>query len=128
MDSVHKQKNHIEEIQAKFSLTSIELQEIKQNDSIVQELEKTLTIKDSIRLYHVNRRLDSFFLKKYDQKELLHMLKLERIMRTKSNDFELNRNLSSSNSLNFKSVEDFKKNKDTLIKIKTSKDTIRNKF
>jgi len=130
IDSSQIQKNPIEKIQIKFNLTDIEFQKIKKSDSIVQELKKALVIKDSLKLYHINRRLDSFFLKKYNQKELVHMLKLERLMRTKSSNFELHRNASPNNSLHFKSIEDFKKFKDTFsIKVKVVKDTIRgNKF
>ena len=130
IDAIHIQKNSIEEIQTKFSLTDVEFQKIKASDSIVQELKKALVIKDSLKLYHINRRLDSFFLKKYNQKELIHMLKLERLLRTKSSNFELHRNTSPNNSLHFKNIEDFKKFKDTFsIKVKVNKDTIRgNKF
>ena len=130
IDSAQIQKNPIEEIRIKFNLTNIEFQKVKKSDSIVQELKKVLVIKDSLKLYHINRRLDSFFLKKYNQKELVHMLKLERLMRTKSNNFELNRNLNPNSSLHFKSIEDFKRFEDTFsIKVKVIKDTIRgNKF
>ncbi|MCG2417622.1 hypothetical protein K8089_01210 [Aequorivita sp. F47161] len=87
-----------------LKLDSTAINRIASKDTIISEL--YLTIKDSVKVPRIKRRLDSFLLDNYSETQLLMSLKMERLMG--DNDrFEFIDSLSPNNSLRFETMEEF---------------------
>lgn len=111
-------------IKKRINLSKFELKKIKNNDSVLYEV--SMAIKDTVELRNIKRRLDSFFVKRYDKEQLITMLQLERLKT--GWDFELDREKKFIQYLEFDSIsqikeflKDFEKNlqinfKSTIIK------------
>ncbi|WP_298893095.1 hypothetical protein [uncultured Psychroserpens sp.] len=78
---------------------------IKKSAPIMEELH--LAIKDSVQSSALNRRLRLFFENKYNEKQLIITLKLERHMKGTNSTFELDYSIDADKSLSFDSVEDY---------------------
>lgn len=76
-------------IKNKFRLTNAEFKKIKNEDSIIFEVAKS--IEKNVKPSLTERRLDSFFLKSYTSNELLIILKLDYNFPNLKNPFEYNR-------------------------------------
>ena len=97
---------YLNRIIEKFDLKGNEISIIKYSSSIKKELELCLIIEDSLKLYFINKRLDSFFLKKYNENKTVVALKMERLLRSKSSSFTFD-NKMINNYIEFDSVEEF---------------------
>ncbi|WP_230934307.1 hypothetical protein [Psychroserpens luteolus] len=99
---------------------------IKKKAGVMKELH--LAIKDSVQPSALNRRLRLFFENKYNEKQLIITLKLERHMKGTNSTFELDYSIDTDKSLSFDSVEDYivyqKKIDSFLFKNLKVKDTI----
>lgn len=97
--SAKVKKEQLSLIKNKFRLTKDEFKKIKNEDSILFAVAKSL--KKNIKLTLTERRLDSFFVNNYNKKELLVMLMLD--YNFPKEKFELNRKKDAT--LNFKDIE-----------------------
>jgi len=104
--SVKEKKTQLELIETTFNLTKVEFKKIKNEDSILFTVAKSL--KKNIKLPLIERRLDSFFLGNYDQKDLLVMLLTDYHFPHFKKSAELNRKKGAS-GIKFKDMEEMKK-------------------
>ena len=76
----------------------------------------TKSLKNSVKPERLERRLDSFYQKRYTKKELLVMLELEYIFRHDKNpDIELDRSKNPKQGIDITNVDDGSKFIDSLI-------------
>lgn len=68
-------KNKLRVIRTELDLTRKEYKSIKTNDSILKNLHNSIS--NSVNTKLINRRLDSFFEKVYNEKDLIDMLKVD---------------------------------------------------
>ncbi|WP_452601714.1 hypothetical protein [Pontimicrobium sp. MEBiC06410] len=73
-------------LKTELKLTGLEYKTLKNDDSIINEAYKTL--KDTVDITKINRRLDSFFAKKYSRKVTYTTLILERVHKGLPFEFE----------------------------------------
>lgn len=103
-------------IKHQYNLSDLELNKIKKNDSVIKQL--VLLLKDSTKIENVKSRLKSYYEGKYNLKDLIFTLKLERLL--KSGSFELSDSVDFKKAIHFKNVEELnkfvKKVDDTLMK------------
>ena len=78
---------------------------IRLNKAVMEEL--IISVKDSVKPSAINRRVKLFTDNKYNQKQLLITLKMERHMKGSNSTFELDHNSDKKNSLSFDSIEDY---------------------
>jgi len=102
--SVKQKKEQVNLIKNKFRLTNDEFKKIKNEDSILFAVAKSL--KKDIKLSLIERRLDSFFVSNYNKEELLIMLMLD--YNFPNERIELNRK-KNADGIDFKSIEEMKK-------------------
>lgn len=116
-------------IKKSFKFSSIEYEKIIQDDSISYSLTKSLKDK-KVSKDRIKKRLDSFFTKKYDYKQLWMILELDRTFPDMEFEFEKE---DGTKRLDFSSVKDFskfmkalKKRLDTALRIdiKVKKDSL----
>ncbi|WP_452599377.1 hypothetical protein [Pontimicrobium sp. MEBiC01747] len=79
-------KQKLKVLKKELSLTQVEYKALKNDDSIINEAYKTL--KDTVDIAKINKRLDSFFAKKYTRKATCVSLILERANKGLAFDFE----------------------------------------
>lgn len=82
-------KERLKVIQTELNLTKRNLKAFKKKDSIVYEL--YTSIKDTVKIPLIKRRLDSFLLKNYNEKGLVSILQMDRIFKGTDLEFEQNR-------------------------------------
>jgi len=87
-----------------LKLDSTAINRIASKDTIISEL--YLTIKDSVKIPRIKRRLDSFLVDNYSEKQLLMSLKMERLI-GENDRFEFIDSLSPNNNLRFETMEEF---------------------
>ncbi len=98
------------------NINDIQYNAIKKKAGVMKELH--LAIKDSVQSSALNRRLRLFFENKYNEKQLIITLKMERHMKGSNGTFELDYSIDADKSLSFDSVEAFlsyEKKRDSLI-------------
>ncbi|WP_452601716.1 hypothetical protein [Pontimicrobium sp. MEBiC06410] len=93
--SIIKEQLHLEK--KKFKL-------IKQDDNIINAI--YLSIKDTVSIPLINRRLDSFFVKSYTKKELLTILKVDKAFKGQKIVLELDRKIKIEKEANFETAEE----------------------
>ncbi|MDG5490443.1 hypothetical protein [Psychroserpens sp. SPM9] len=115
-------------IKSYLNLNDHKFSTLKKHQVIIDEL--YLTVKDSVKPEKINRRLNLFLDNKYNQKQLLITLKMERQMKGSNSTFELDYSIDQSKALNFGTVDEYieyKKKLDsvllTKVKIKDSTTT-----
>lgn len=112
--SVKDQRNSMALIKKELDISKNLLKQIKKEDSVLFLLSKSL--KSSVKPERLERRLDSFYQKRYTKKELLVMLELEYIFRhDKNSDIELDRSQKPKQGIDITNVDDGSKFLDSLI-------------
>ena len=112
--SVKDQRNSMALIKKELDISKNQLKQIKKEDSVLFLLSKSL--KNSVKPERLERRLDSFYQKRYTKKELLVMLELEYIFRHDKNpDIELDRSKNPKQGIDITNVDDGSKFIDSLI-------------
>jgi len=101
--SVKEKNTQLNLIKDKFQLTNVEFKKIKNEDSILFTVAKSL--KKNIKLSLIERRLDSFFLGNYDRKDLQVILIIDYHFPKFKN--ELNRK-KNAGGIEFKNIEEMK--------------------
>ena len=106
-------------IKNKLQLDLKKYKVVKRNDSIINEV--YTSIKDTVLPKLINRRLDSFLLKSYTEKELLIMLRVDRAFKGRLYPMEVNRKKNQSETVDFKTAEEAAKfHKDFMNSLKTN--------
>lgn len=93
-------------IKSKFKLTDKEYNTIKNEDSILFSVSKSLDKKINLNL--IERRLDSFFVDNYTKKQLLIILKLDFTFPNQKYPFELNKSIDAD-GFDIKNIDALKK-------------------
>lgn len=96
-------RESVKRIKNEINLSKDEFGVIKNKDSILYEV--SLSIEKEIDSKLIKRRLDSFLLNNYSKKELLHMLKTDRVSYGWSG--ELVRNADTTKFLKIKNIEEY---------------------
>ncbi|PKG53383.1 MULTISPECIES: hypothetical protein [Olleya] len=107
-------RNSISLIKSTLDVNKNQFKKIKQKDSILFLLSKSLNNK--VKPSRLIKRLDSFYLNKYTEGELKAMLKLEYIFRKDKNfNFEIDRSKNPKQGIKVDNVDDGKKFMDSLV-------------
>ncbi|MEM6718359.1 MAG: hypothetical protein AAF611_03490 [Bacteroidota bacterium] len=101
--TAEEKKAQLNLIKDKFQLTNKEFKKIKNEDSILFTIGKSL--KKNIKLSLIERRLDSFFLDSYDRRDLQAILLMD--YHLPNFKHELNRKKDAS-GIEFKNIEEMK--------------------
>ncbi|WP_162819791.1 hypothetical protein [Kordia sp. SMS9] len=104
--SVKEKKTQLELIKTTFNLTKAEFKKMKNEDSILFTVAKSL--KKNIKFSLIQRRLDSFFLNNYNRKELLAILLVDYHFPHFKKPVELNRK-KNAKGIEFKDMKEMKK-------------------
>ena len=91
-------------LKSKLDLNREEFNLIKTDSVLINEI--NLSLKDSIDIKLIRRRLDSFFLKKYNKHELITSIELDRVFKGKR--VEIGRGLNKDSLPNFDSMGEMK--------------------
>jgi len=90
-------------IKNKLKLNKDEYKVIKKNDSIINDL--YASIKDTVKVSLINRRLDSLLSYNYTKKEFFSILKMDRAFKKSKTTIEISRKKDTLKVPNFNSAE-----------------------
>ncbi|WP_336066629.1 hypothetical protein [Mesoflavibacter sp. CH_XMU1404-2] len=123
--SIKEERKSMVLVNKELDISKNQLRQIKKEDSVLFLLSKSL--KNSVKPERLERRLDSFYQKRYTKKELLVMLELEYIFRNDKNpNIELDRSKKPKQGIDITNVDDGSKFLDSLIE-KNVKLNVKNK-
>ena len=91
-------------IKSKLDLNREEFGLIKTDSELINEI--NLSLKDSIDIVLIKRRLDSFYLKKYSKNELITSIELDRIFKGKK--IEIDRTVKKDSVPSFDTMDGMK--------------------
>jgi len=92
-------------VKKELSLTQVEYNKIKKDSLITNTLYRS--IKDSVKISVIEKRLDSFFLGSYVKKELISILEVDRVFKGKLN-IEFKKDFDTLNAIEFNNTKDLK--------------------
>ena len=94
-----------------LKLSSENLEILKSNQTVLNEV--YISIKDTLDLKIIKRDLDSFFLKKYTEKDIITNLELNRAFKKSTGFFTVKKDIDP-NAPRFESIEEIKKYIDSI--------------
>ncbi|QHI35765.1 hypothetical protein IMCC3317_11130 [Kordia antarctica] len=107
-ESKKDKKKNVSLIKTKLNLTNKEYSIIKNEDSVLYSL--SLSVGKDEKISRIERRLDSFIQKKYTQKELIAILKIDRNLPNRDLEFSRSKKSTTLNIKDMKELREFMNN------------------
>lgn len=103
--SKFKKHETLEYIKSKIDINKIDNEKLKNNDTIIVEIYNSF--ENLVKKERIQMHLDSFFIKNYSSKKLIHILKMEQYVMKTGGKFILNDSIDPNNAYHVNSIKEF---------------------